>query len=176
MQLPERYLTALASEGEESMIALVKANEGDLEFLSQVCLDIAELYSPILPDAFERQSEKFQNNGLPKNYNIRIIVCNGERVGFLGDMYLKSGTYYLTALYFLMKFQRCGLGRELHEIIVNELLEAGVDRLALFAHEEAYWAIDFYKNIGYEVIGETRRDVEEYDRELIIEFLPCNKV
>ena len=65
-------------------------------------------------------------------------------------------------VYILPKYQRQGIGRELMFNIENEAKKESIAKLKLFTLEQATWAIEFYKKIGYRILISRESDMGNY--------------
>lgn len=126
-------------------IKLRKANTEDVDFLASVCRDAKETYSSIMPDKFEKQAQEFEENGLPEEYKVYIIEDEGTKIGFLGVTDLTDQTAYLVGLYLMNDYQRKGYGTSAVDELIELLKAYGYNKVCLLVHNEAEWAIDFYK-------------------------------
>jgi ribosomal protein S18 acetylase RimI-like enzyme len=148
------------------MIEIRLATIEDCGFLAKVCRSVSALYDPIMPGAFEKQAVKYEAGGLPKNYEVYIISLEGQPIGFVGLKDITEEIAYLPALYFPMEQQRKGQGRQTVNVITDMLEQRGIKEIVLLVHKDAHWAVNFYKNNGFEVITE---DLEE-----IMKYANCN--
>lgn len=138
-----------------------KAENRDLNFISDVCLDNDKIYKEIMPNAFKKQAKKYLDFGLPKTYELYIISVNGRDIGFLGQIIIDENSTYIVALYILSGYQKRGYGRK----IINEIIVRNkTKRIMLLVHENAEWAIKFYDRIGFEIVGKSKDDMINYEK------------
>src|SRR6056297_3572333 len=143
-------------------INLSEATKKDLDFLALVCRDAKETYSEIMPEKFEKQAKEYEENGLPKEYEIYIIEDDGKKVGFLGVTDLTKKTAYLVGLYLLKDYQRRGYGTEAIDELIDLLKSYGYSKICLLVHNEAEWAIDFYKKKKFVSVSGCEDIIKEY--------------
>lgn len=115
-----------------------------------------------MPGAFERQAQKFENEGLPSKYNLQIISKYNEVIGFLGYKNLNQVYTYLTELYIKSNFRRKGYGKEIIKRFIEERSEDKIEEIILLAHKNAFWAVDFYKKCGFEIISSDFEEIKLY--------------
>lgn len=144
------------------MIMINKATTDDLSFLATVCRSVASLYDPIMPGAFEKQAKKYETQGLPAYYNIFVVETDNKPFGFIGLKDIDEEVTYMVALYFLMDQQRQGLGRKTINQLVDTLSKRGIKEIVLLVHKDAYWAVNFYKNNGFETVTEDLEEIKKY--------------
>ena len=65
-------------------------------------------------------------------------------------------------VYILPNYQRQGIGQELMSNIEKEAKKEGIKKLNLFTLEQAKWAIEFYKKLGYKIIISRESDMGKY--------------
>jgi GNAT superfamily N-acetyltransferase len=80
-----------------------------------------------------------------------IAEDNGNAVGAAGYR-----DEWLDGLYVLPAFWGRGVGRELHDYVLERLRERGSERCHLWVLEENHRARGFYERRGWELNGETR--------------------
>lgn len=158
------------------MIEILKACDNDRFFLAQVCRDAIELYDKIIPGSFVRQAARFENDGLSNSYEIFIIYFNNQPVGFIGSIALTVNIIYLVALYILKEYQRQGIGTEVMDIFISSLIEGGKAEVALLAHKDATWAIDFYVKNGFNIVTDEEDNVKAYADSCMDRFYLPNTV
>lgn len=144
------------------MINIVRAKENDRKFISDVCRSNSILYDPILPGAFEKQAEKFLANELPLSYDIHICKYANKKIGFVGIKTLNTDTVYLVALYISYDNQRKGYGKLIVDYIKKEFKLGGYTTICLLVHKGAKWAIDFYKNVGFQHVSAEEELIRNY--------------
>jgi ribosomal protein S18 acetylase RimI-like enzyme len=126
-------------------IKLKEATKEDVQFLAKVCRDAKDVYSDIMPESFEKQAKEFEEKGLPEDYKIYVIKDGEKSIGFVGITDLTEKTAYLVGLYLLKDYQRKGYGTETIDELINILKDKDYNKICLLVHNEAEWAIDFYK-------------------------------
>ncbi len=152
----------------------VKAADDDLDFLAEVVESILPLYKDLIPGAFERQIQKFRVwRKFPINYEIWLIVNKGEPLGFFGAESLDSEVVYLAAFYLHNDYHRMRLGSMALEEFVTDLRGDGYKELLLFAHQEAYWAVNFYLKHDFEMVTANSLEIRTYKGGILADyFLP----
>ncbi|MBS4535043.1 GNAT family N-acetyltransferase [Clostridium sp. D2Q-14] len=105
-----------------------------------------------MPNSFKVQAEKFKANGLPKNYNVEIVLIDNNPIGFIGTTMISNDTLYLTALYILNEHQRKGYGGLVLNIIQNRCIKCKIKKVILRVHKYAKWATNFYLANGFKII------------------------
>ncbi|HKL13069.1 MAG TPA: GNAT family N-acetyltransferase [Halanaerobiales bacterium] len=143
-------------------IKLKEAKEKDVEFLAKVCRDAKDAYSEIMPEAFEKQAKEFEKEGLPEDYKIYIIKGDDKKIGFVGVTDLTEKTAYLVGLYLLNDYQRKGYGKQTVDKLIKLLKEKDYNKICLLVHNEAEWAIDFYKKEKFVSVTGCEDIIKEY--------------
>lgn len=145
----------------------IEAQEQDRFFLAEVCRDVAILYNPIFPLAFDKQAERFIEQGLPKDYRIFLIQKEDQRVGFMGYVQLSEDVVYLTSLYIKSQYRGKGYGTQAIQAFIQEWKEQGIQEILLLAHKDAHWAINFYKGQGFKIIEDSLIAIQRYKNGLL---------
>ncbi|MCK4257887.1 MAG: GNAT family N-acetyltransferase [Halanaerobiales bacterium] len=144
-------------------IHFTKAQDKDLDYLAEVLESILPMYKPILPGVFERQIDKFRNQGkFSSKYEIWLILNLGDPIGFIGLDSLSSEVIYFAAFYIHADYHRLGFGSRTMEMICNSFKDKGYKEILLFAHFEANWAIQFYLELGFEKIATDYQEILKY--------------
>ena len=151
-------------------VKLVKAIDSDKKFLARVCKDAKVMYSEIIPESFERQAKKFENQGLPENYDIYLIQKNNKKIGFLGIKRINKNIIYLVGLYLLLDYQRKGDGSKVINKLVSNKKKEDFEEIILLVHKDAYWAINFYKKVNFEIETDNFKKIKEYADGAIKDF------
>jgi len=81
----------------------------------------------------------------------------GEIVGVAALDVLDKDTGRIRWVYVLPEFQRKGIGTALVTYVEHEAERFGLKKLWLITAEKAYWAIDFYRKLGYRQTGRIER-------------------
>ncbi len=63
----------------------------------------------------------------------------------------------INRLYILPQYQQKGIGTALVDHLQKAAEDMGLRKLKLHVGEQAYWAINFYKKLGYETINRQER-------------------
>lgn len=143
-------------------IKLIKAAADDRGFLARVCKDAKVMYSEIIPESFEKQAKKFETQGIPENYDIYLIQQNNKKIGFVGIKRINKNIIYLVGLYLLLEYQRKGYGSKVINKLVSNKKKEDFEEIILLVHEDAYWAIDFYKKVNFEIETDNIKKIKEY--------------
>ena len=146
------------------------ANSKDKNFLVKVCRDAKRVYSDIMPQAFENQAKKFENEGVPKKYNVYIVQKKNGKIGFIGIKELNKNIIYLAGLYLLSNQQRKGYGKEIIEKLIKRYKKQGYEEITLLVHKDAYWAISFYKKNNFKVETDNMERIKKYADGAMEEF------
>lgn len=140
-----------------------EAVNNDIEFIAEVCRDVAPLYESFIPGAFEKQACRYENDGLPSSYKIEIIEDKSESIGFCAYIKLSEDSWFLVALYVLSKYRGKGYGKEVMDAYIQRARMAEGKRMLLLVHKNAEWAIKFYKRYGYDEIADTMDGVVAFE-------------
>ena len=145
-------------------IKLKKAKKEDVNFLAKVCRDAKDTYFEIMPEAFEKQAKEFEEKGLPEDYKIFIVKDKDDdkKIGFVGVTDLTEKTAYLVGLYLLNDYQRKGYGKKTVDELIKLLKEKDYNKICLLVHNEAEWAVDFYKKEKFVSITGCEDIIKEY--------------
>ncbi|MBE5965395.1 MAG: GNAT family N-acetyltransferase [Lachnospiraceae bacterium] len=147
-------------------IQITNAVQRDIAFIAKVCREMKELYDPIMEGASERQAKRYEEGGLPGNYNMRIISFESSYIGFEASKKLNEDVIYLVGFYLLKEYQRKGLGKETLNILKNEAKSEKIKRIILLVHSKANWAIDFYVKNGFRIVGRSQGEVVAFQHEM----------
>ena len=143
-------------------IKLKEAKKEDLDFLAKVCRDAKDAYSEIMPEAFEKQAKEFEEQGLPEDYKIYVVKDDNKKIGFVGITDLTEQTAYLVGLYLLKDYQRKGYGTATIDEVIETLKDKDYNKICLLVHNEAEWAIDFYKKEKFVSLTECEDIIKNY--------------
>jgi GNAT superfamily N-acetyltransferase len=78
---------------------------------------------------------------------------NKKILGVAGLQMDEIGRGWVRLVYVLPEHQRKGVGKKLVEKVEQEAQNRGLQEILLYTFEKAVWAVNFYKKIGYEIIG-----------------------
>ncbi len=148
------------------------AQEKDIQFLVKVCKDVSTLYDPFIPGAFEGLARKYEMEGLPDTYKIKILSDDGMDIGYYSSIHLDGEVLCLVALYVLSLHHGKGYGGALLSRLEAEAKANGIKKVALFVHNKAEWARRFYLRKGFEVIGDTLESAESFHESMGEYYLP----
>lgn len=149
------------------MLEIIKAKEKDRFFLAKVCQSVASLYDQIMPGAFAKQAIRFEEQGLPKGYEIWLAYFESRPVGFMGVKSLNRKILYLVALYLLTEEQRNGLGKKTLEQLEQFARSQGYQEITLLVHQDANWAIEFYHKNGFVINGTNEEEILGYQNSIL---------
>lgn len=144
------------------MLEIKPASLNDCYILSDICLKTDPIYKDILPNAFKKQAKKFEEYGLPNNYDIFLINDQNNTIGFIGLKNLSKDIAYLVAIYIYPEYQHNGYGKNSLNLIINQLKRDNIKKLLLLVHSKAEWAINFYLNYGFTAVYDKLDDIENY--------------
>ena len=85
-----------------------------------------------------------------------VYVEESKILGVAGLEVDENDIAWMRLVYVLPKYQGKGIGKELVQRIELEAQMKGLFQISLFTYEKATWAIEFYKKLGYEIIGKAR--------------------
>jgi ribosomal protein S18 acetylase RimI-like enzyme len=157
----------------EIIVNMVAAEEKDISFIACVCRDAKQLYDPIMPGSFERQAKRYEENGLPTFYDIRIVYDDERsRVGFEAQTNICSDINYIIGLYILYEYQRKGYGTQVLRDLLVEAKEKGNKESVLLVHNKAKWALDFYLMNGFNIVARTELEAKAYLAEMEDLYIP----
>lgn len=154
----------------ESKVQLRTATDDDKEDMAEICRSNIELYDKIMPGAFEKQAEKFENQGLSISYKTEMVEFNGENVGFTGIKNLTDQHCYLAALYLHKNFHHNGIGSSVMDIIKAKATQDGFEEILLLVHKEAIWAKQFYIKYGFITIDTEEEGIKSYGNEILKDY------
>ncbi len=149
------------------MITLRKAIKNDHIILANVFMSNKVLYDPIMPGIFERQANKFLEQGMPYKYEVRIIRSLDKDVGFLGTKQLSKSTCYLLALYLHHSYHGQRIGLQTLDLLKSDCLRNGTKEIILLVHNKATWAKGFYSKYGFKLMGTTEEKIRQYNGNII---------
>jgi len=86
-----------------------------------------------------------------------IYRHEGKIVGVAALHVLNKDTGRIRWVYVLPEFQRKGIGTALVTYVEHEAERLGLKKLWLLTAEKAYWAITFYRKLGYRQSGRIER-------------------
>lgn len=128
---------ACPSDAEEILLVINASNREAYkevipkEYFREPVLSLAEL----LRD-FERMSF-YVYNSEGKIVGVAALEIEGEERGRIHWVYI------------LPEYQRKGIGTALVSYVEQEARKTGLKRLRFLTVEQAYWAVNFYKKLGY---------------------------
>lgn len=145
------------------MIEVIEARVEDRAIIADICRDCNSQYEELFP-GFLLEQANFLEKYTPKDYYFKVIKVNEKIIGFLALKVLNKDSYYLAMLYFYKSEQKKGYGKQTLKVLENLLTGKN---LYLLAHKDAYWALNFYKRNGFEVIATKEKDIVNYNNELM---------
>ncbi len=151
------------------MVNMKLAVASDKDFISKVCLDASKKYDSIMPGAFEKQALKYKKNGLPSTYQMWVIRNDSDQIGFFADKELSEKVVYVVGLYILSGFQNLGFGKIVLETFEKKCKK---EKILLLVHQNAEWAINFYKKNGYSIVGKTKEEIIGYEELMTPNYIP----
>jgi L-amino acid N-acyltransferase YncA len=143
-------------------INLREATEDDAQAIAEICESNVALYDPIMPGAFQKQSRKIRESGLPTTYDILVIEFNDKVVGFIGTIALNQECIYLVALYLHSDVQRQGIGQKVLKQLIIKFEKQNFKSVVLLVHQEATWAKTFYQKNGFQKISNDEKEIKAY--------------
>lgn len=142
-----------------------KATEEDLDEILNVINEVMfTTFKDIVPEdkkrnlviSYEDFCEIFDS------FIFQTYKLKGRIKGVAGLELLGKNKGLIRYVYILPKYQRQGIGKKLMKKIEEEAKNEGLTKLSLFTSEQAKWAIDFYKKLGYEIIVTRESEIGKY--------------
>lgn len=155
-------------------VQFTKATIADLDYVAEVLESISPMYEKLLPGVFEQRVKKFRvAKKLPANYEIWLIINQNEPIGFFGIESLTSQVVYMAAFYLHNEYHSLHFGSRTLEKLCSLLEVDGYSEMVLFAHQSAYWAINFYQKNGFEIVTKDSQEISHYRQGILAGyFLP----
>ncbi len=101
-----------------------------------------------------------------KKREILGLYLNNKIIGY-GSFYLKnSQTVWISRLYVDPNYQRQGFGMKIIEKIKNISKSYKAKVLVLETDKKAYWAVDFYKKMGFFILSD--KDLKIFPFDLVL--------
>ncbi|MBI9012507.1 MAG: GNAT family N-acetyltransferase [Clostridiales bacterium] len=144
------------------MISLRPATNKDRYILSDTCISIAPLYDKFMPNAFNKQAERFLKQGLSQSYDTFIIENDKEAIGFIGTKKLNEQIVYLVACYMHSEYQNKGFGSLVMDNLRNVLNESDMKEIVLLVHKKAIWAQKFYLKNRFVTVSDDKDKILLY--------------
>ena len=138
-----------------------KANKKQLEEIIQV---IIRSYRETFQTAFQNISDAdldFPREEIVDVFNkmdFYVYMKNKKIIGTSALGKISKDQGLVRAVYILPEYQRQGIGQCLMNNIENVAKAQGLKSLLLYTPEEAYWAINFYKKLGYQITKKEKED------------------
>jgi len=110
-----------------------------------------EAYREIIPREYFREPVLSMEKLLSdfKRMTFYVYETRGEVVGVSALQVEDERTGVIHWVYILPEHQRKGIGTALVRHLESKAKEFGLNRLWLLTVVKAYWAVDFYKKLGY---------------------------
>lgn len=118
-----------------------------------------EAYREIIPKRYFREPvlSMMMLLGDFKRMTFYVYEHRGEVVGVSALCVEDGGTGSMHWVYVLPRHQRKGVGSALVTHMESMAKEIGLSKLWLFTVEKAYWAVEFYKKLGYRLAERVKR-------------------
>lgn len=91
-----------------------------------------------------------------------MVKDNDKKIGFLGVTDLTEKTAYLVGLYLLEDYQRKGYGTATIDKLIEILKSKDYNKICLLVHNEAEWAVDFYKKEKFVSLTDCEDIIKKY--------------
>ncbi len=137
-----------------------RASSKDLnEILEVINTSNREAFSKIVPKEYFK-SPILTLEELKRDFEVMefyVYRLNGRIVGVAALQVESESTGRIRWVYILPEFQRRGIGTALIKHIEFRARELKLRKLWLVTPEKAYWAINFYRKLNYEVTSKIER-------------------
>jgi len=138
-----------------------KASLEDIKSILHV-INVAnrEAFSKIIPKAYFREPFLSLEELLRdlKRMNFYVYEEEGKIVGVSAlQVKREERTGIIYRVYVLPAYQRRGIGTSLIRKIEEEAKRIGLRKLMVLTDEKAYWALKFYKKLGYGIVNRIKR-------------------
>lgn len=137
-----------------------KASIEDAEaILSVINTSNREAYREVIPREHFREPVLSLEELMEDFKRMTFYVYRSERkiVGIAALRIEDEHTGRIHLVYILPEHQREGIGTALVSYLEERAREIGLRRLRLLTVKKAYWAVDFYKGLGYGLAEEVER-------------------
>lgn len=147
---------------------LTQARFTDFAFIEKVFGAMIPQYTAIMPGSFEANLEnlhRLQAKGFDftaTGLTGYLIETQSEPIGFTAVGPLSPRLAYLSAFYFLPEHQRKGYGKKALRQLEKTYQNLGFQEMVLLVHQQAHWASNFYKKMGYKTLAEHRSSIVQY--------------
>ncbi|MEQ9715391.1 MAG: GNAT family N-acetyltransferase [Candidatus Asgardarchaeum sp.] len=140
------------------MIQKASMNDAE-EILSVINISNYKAYKKIIPKEYFKEPILTLKELLEefKRMIFYVYRYEGKIVGVAALRIENEESGSIHRVYVLPECQRKGIGTALMKFIETEAKRRGLKKLWLFTLEKAYWAVNFYKKLGYGVTGKVER-------------------
>lgn len=140
------------------MIQKASANDVE-EILSVINTSNYKAYKKIIPKEYFKEQILTLKELLEelKMMTFYIYRCERKIVGVAALRIENEESGSIHRVYVLPEYQRKGIGTALMKFVEAEAKRKGIKKLWLFTLEKAYWAVNFYKKLGYKIAGKVER-------------------
>ena len=137
-----------------------KARIEDAEaILSVINISNREAYREVIPKEHFREPVLSLDELLRdfRRMTFYVYRSEGKIVGVAALRIEDEHTGRIHLVYILPEHQRTGIGTALVRYLEEKAREIGLRRLRLLTIKKAYWAVNFYKELGYSLAEEIER-------------------
>lgn len=127
--------------------------------LSVINISNREAYREVIPKEHFREPVLSLNKFLEdfERMGFYVYRSEGEIVGIAALAIEGEHTGRIHLVYILPEHQRRGIGTALVRYLEERAREIGLRRLRLLTVKKAYWAVNFYRRLGYSLAEEIER-------------------
>ncbi|OYT53587.1 MAG: hypothetical protein B6U76_08330 [Desulfurococcales archaeon ex4484_217_2] len=128
------------------------------EILEVIVKTNRAFFSKIIPKKYFKDPILTREELLKEMENIEFYIyeLEGKIVGVSGLTMENKETGIVRWVYVLPKYQRRGIGAALLRHVENIAKRRGIRKLKLRTSEKAYWAISFYRKLGYKIVSKIK--------------------
>lgn len=127
-------------------------------------LNSEEYHDDIINEKSELNSEKqikYIPVGTARSYNNKIL----NEIDNNGDDYIYIGRVAL-----LKQYRKFGFGKELMNLVIKSIKENNINKIKVLKISSQDQAVDFYKKIGFKIVGEGYYDEHVLHYDMIMEL------
>ena len=135
---------------------IVKANQSLASEIASIINETNYMYyRPLIPGVHFKYPIITVDEVINYMRSMEFFLCKlgGEIVGVIALKILDKEEGMVRFAYVKLCYQRKGIGSELLNFVVKQARSRGLKKLKLVVHSKALWAIRFYRNHGFTVVG-----------------------
>ena len=154
------------------MISFIRASEALMQIVCEIINSNTSIYEEIMEDSNDIDDYIVNDDWIIKNFQKREFYLLKDQQKYVAmASFQKLGDFGYVG-YLHVKFGKFGngYGSAILQFLEIRAKSDGIDKIRLFVHPKAPWALKFYKKHGYHIIETDQAKIDTFEQGILAPY------